>query len=583
MRVVNVTQSLATSPSGQATNQRYPQSTLDMIEPELLETLSNIIAELDTLVDQSVNDQTPARQLAERLSTQLGEVSGAFTMLELPVATALADQLREAVGQVCESDRAICEKEHQALFKSAYLLPRFFEYVCDTGITSSLLLAPCFYSLASAGLSPFVSESELAGFDFQPQVDSEEADALGGPVALGSEEELALTFRRLRHMYQTALVGMLRDEDVSSKLTLIERVAERCVGLCAANRQGLVWRLLARLLAAIRSGDLELTAQRRHFFARFDRSLKLLVKDTAAGLSALPDAAVMRELAFLLVLADPDCANHEDLQACGQFAPIHWRDVELVKHREAMERSTHKALRTMLEAIREELDAAKRGLDLMSESGLCNEEDVAQLAEACDRIASVLSMGGFDAAAQAIRESLDNIANWTSCAPEDEDLLAVANMMLFVESTLLTGGFVDQGMPEDQQHTVAKGLLQQAQQDLFDEARANIGLAKRAVNAYIESSHEREHIANMNSCLLAIAGAFEMVEIDNACGLMKSCARLLEAIYQNEQDVDEALLDNLADALVTTEYLLEELAVGRGQDASLAQLLDENLAVLAAA
>ena len=554
-----------------------------MIEPELLETLSNIIAELDTLVDQSVNDQTPAQQLAERLSTQLVEVSGAFTMLELPVAAVLADKLREAVLQVCSSERAICEKEHQALFKSAYLLPRFFEYVCDTGITSPLLLAPCFYSLASASLSPFVSESGLAGFELQTVAVEEELDPLGGPVALGNEAELALTFRRLRHMYQTALIGMLRDEDVDSKLTLVERVAERCVGLCAANRQGLVWRLVVRLLASIRSGELELTPQRRHFFARFDRSLKQLAGDTQAGLQALPDAAVLRELVFLLLLADPDCASHEDLRACGQFEVGPWCDRDLVKHREAMERSTHKALRSMLEAIREELDTAKRGLDLMSESGLCSADDVAQLSDACQRIASVLSVGGFDSASQAIRDSLEKISTWASCEPEDEDLLAVANMMLFVESTLLSGGFVDQSMPEDQRNTVARGLLQQAQSNLFDESRANIGLAKRVVNAFIESSHEREHIANMHSCLSAIAGAFGMVQIDNASALMKRCAELLEAIYKEEQAVDDTLLDNLADALVTTEYLLEELAMGRGQDASLAQLLDESLEALTAA
>ena len=87
----------------------------------------------------------------------------------------------------------------------------------------------------------------------------------------------------------------------------------------------------------------------------------------------------------------------------------------------------------------------------------------------------------------------------------------------------------------------------------------------------------------MHSCLSAIAGAFGMVQIDNASALMKRCAELLEAIYKEEQAVDDTLLDNLADALVTTEYLLEELAMGRGQDASLAQLLDESLEALTAA
>ena len=218
------------------------------------------------------------------------------------------------------------------------------------------------------------------------------------------------------------------------------------------------------------------------------------------------------------------------------------------------------------------------------ESGICENDDIDTLVKNCERISAVLKVGGYDTATNVIDGSIDKIILWRGATPDQEELLGVANMMLYLENALLTGSLNECGQELDKDSTVARGLLQQAQLDLFEESKANIGLAKRAVISYIESNFDREHIANVSVSLETIAGAFSMVDIESAQQLMQRCAELISAEYSsqssNDSGTDAALLESLADALVSVEYLLDELARGRGMDSGSKKLVDESLKAL---
>lgn len=612
-------------------------SAFDVVEPELVEALSRVSEQLNILVEQSLNDATPAKALVEKLSLQLDEVAGVFTLLDLPVAANLSLQLAQAVEQVyaAESDdqQEINPRQYDALFQCVYLLPRFFEYVQTTGVASPLLLAPCFYALASAGLSSFVTESALIEFDYQAkqliedavdqpfdnvteaaessnielslvplmapeedvegsqeknreedtQVQPASSDGFGADASESDQhEEQRKTFRHLRQMYQTALIGLLRDSDVSAKLVLIDHVAERVMDLCQGSVNTSVWRLLKKLLSAFADHSLELTPQRRHFFTKFDSSLKRLEKDPLHGKHSPPDTAVLAELSLLLLLADPQNVNDEDLNRLGEFTPLSWSDKALMTHREAMERSTYKALLSMLDVIKDELLGAKRILDMMSESGLCETENIDSLVSNCERISAVLKVSGYMAVTSSIDQSVEQINGWRIDAPDKEALLDVANMVLYIENALLTGSLIDGSDSHENQTTVAKGLLQQAQMHLYEESKSNIGLAKRAVIAYIDSNYDREHIANVAVCLASIGGAFNMMGIGNAEALMNRCAELLNLAYQGNSNeaVGDNWLESLADALVGVEYLLDEMSAGRLADSRVTNLIDDSLAAL---
>jgi hypothetical protein len=97
---VNQTYAAAKQLSSNHQTQSY---SLDIIEPELIETLSRVTEQLNLLAEQSLNETTSADSLAEKLSLQLKEVAGVFSMLDLPVAANLSLQLVESVNRLCVS------------------------------------------------------------------------------------------------------------------------------------------------------------------------------------------------------------------------------------------------------------------------------------------------------------------------------------------------------------------------------------------------------------------------------------------------------------------------------------------------
>lgn len=562
----------------------HTQRALSMIEPELVESLNRVAAQLDNLIDLSLGEKLRTESLIKRLADQLDEIAGVFKILELPAAADLSAHLRAAIAKVSEQTPIDPDKIHQALFKSTYLLPRYFEYVAVTGEKTPLLLAPCFYSLASAGLSRFVDESELLGVEFTVRPSVLDASTLSyesqQTETEANNDDPTSVFRRLRHMYQTGLIGLLKDNQVDAKLALIERVVSRCINLCSDTPMAYVWKFLAEYLVAIRESRLEFTPQRKHFFAKFDRCLKQLEIDPTEAMKSLPNAAVLNELITLLMLSKPSDTLQQEIADFGDFPRLTLSDGELIKHREAMERSTHKALLAMLEAIGGELEGAKGILDSMSESGICEPADVDGLLKVCGQISAVLSLSGFDKASDSINKALESISLWRETAPDQEDLLEIANLMLYIENAMLTGSLMYQDWDDAAHDTVVKGLLQNAQLELYKEAKNNLHLAKRAVSSYIESDFDREHIAYVSRSLEAVAGAFNMIEISSVEELMSLCAQSVQREYELHSEECATTFENLADALVSCEYLLDELSSGRLMDARTAQLIDESLGVL---
>ena len=172
------------------------------------------------------------------------------------------------------------------------------------------------------------------------------------------------------------------------------------------------------------------------------------------------------------------------------------------------------------------------------------------------------------------------VGEWANGYPDTEEMLEVANVFLYLESAVNARLLPVEANTGDKAAVVADGLLQQAKVILFTEARANLSLAKRAVTSYIESNFDPEHIANVAPCLHAVRGAFSMLNLENAVELMNRCAECIANEYEKRESTEVEALETLADALVTTEYLLDELAAGREVGPELDKLLVANLAAL---
>lgn len=547
----------------------------------LKDALDKIVVVLLDMLDVPDNDEQHDSLLVPKdcvaLLSQLKELASAFSLAGSHGVEKSLEHLHIAFEKFSSGDKTISMVQRAAIIECCYILPRYFEFVAEQESVAEqpLLLAQCFYSLARTGLAPFVPENQLSDFAFNSQ-----QIAPFSPIADSG------TFRRLRQMYQIGLIGLLRQEDTDNQLNLIAHVVERILALENNASSNLMWCLLSEYIAAIRDKSLCLSAQRCHFFSRFDRYLRNFEKQQAVSYSSDQDAQTLTELSFLLVLSNRSEWLTQQLATSASFKPLFYTDKDVGTQRELMERGIDEAISAVCSAVNAQLLDIKARLNVMSESSLCEESDQRFIVKTMTEVTEVLQFCGFALITRPLQQALSKINLWVDEFPEEAELMEIANAILYIENTML--GFSTPGIGESGENASVVSVAEQsvfehARQVLFTEMQSSIALSKRAIKDFSESNYERKHIANLSPCFQTIEGGFRLSEEHTAAGLMHSCSDFISWLFTSEIESDKQKLPIMADSLLATDYLLKELIAGRKIEASLSKLIEDNTQALSEA
>jgi len=589
-----------------AKSDRYIDSSLQSLQDEIAEIQQALAKALDSNWDDLDTAPPFEAAAAGKIASKLDEIAGALTMLNMAEPAKLVVHLKLAVLKLGDNPALADVKQRQAVFEAGYFLSLYIDFVrslrANAGDEMPLILSPFFYKLASAGLAPFVDESEIAGiainFRLAPERTGLFDEAPAAPATpcppdynpehkknLNQREAIAnnqATYRRLRKMYQVALIGLLRGSSSNEQLTLVDHVASRSAELIDEPLLQAAWASISMLVTQFTQGNLELTPQRKHFFARFDRWLREMSKGEFIEFHDPENSNAIRELATLLILAGHQEYAQSKFHDFFNIDVVKWTDEQIVAQRRSVESGLRESLMAMSESISELLDGLKQRLSVMSESELCEQSDVSYLTSTMHAIAAVLKFCNFTKPALVLESAAEQVKSWTVEMPTEQVLLQVANSILSIENALLCYSMNNAvGQNEhDASLSLEDGMIAQAHQNLFKEMQANISLSIRALNSYVESEYDREHIANVGSSLIGAIGGFQMVGLVDAANLAEKCAARISEEYDSEEGGDTARLEKIADCLVSIEYVLHELAAGGKLDGSMQQLIAENMASL---
>lgn len=550
----------------------------------VLDELEKVRNEFTTLLDldsDETNELNAVNELAvKRIKAQLEELIGTLDIMQLPIVAKLIEHLNIAVSRLAEKNEPVTLKQRQAIFESNIILQRFIEFLrSEKNEKYNLILAPSFFALSTSGLAPFLSEAELSGIDIEFIEDkTEQSDNAVINESVNAEQ----TLRRMRKMYQVGLIGLLRDSSVKEQFKLIERVVERCENLIVDPFHATVWRCLKELMHMMDSGKLVISAQRRHFFSRFDRLLRSLSKNQTPDFSQPPESLAVRELICLLMLADRMDIIESELSLYIRWKELGYTDRQVEAQRKVIESGLKDSIDAVSVTVNQIIIDIKHRLSMISESEICEASDVEFITENLEKIGSVLRFCGFTKVNIAIDSLIPEIKKWEVGEPDQEEMLRLADTILEIENLLMTYRIngTDGSLQFKDDRELSDGIIEQAQIELYKEIQANIGLAIRAISSYIESGYQKEHIANIPGCLKTAVGAFQMIDLNNVADLIKLCITFIDDECSSNKHSEGSELDALADSLVAIEYLLHELCSGRGMDTPMNQLIEENIASL---
>jgi len=548
-----------------ATMKDLASQSLDLVNRELSSTLEAARREIEDFVD----GQSGGEALL-RAAGMLHLAAGALKIVEVQGAALLAEEMEQTCRALAEiEDRGASEPGVEALTRAMVQLPAYLERLLSGGRDVALVLLPLLNDLRKVRNRPLLSEGTLLLLNTGPierftQTSIRRAGVDHGP-------ELSKAAHKVRPAFQTALLGWIRGENASGNLdelikasTLLERSAKG-----DAAKQ--LWNVLTGVLVALRSGGLEASVQLKRLVGQADRQLKRLIDSGETAFANAPPVELLNSLLYYVARARSDDERIAKLRATYNLADMVPGEAQLERARERLAGPSVKLMHTVAEAIKEDLGAVKDVLDIFVRTGM---EDASQLKAQIDmlkKIGDTLGVLGLEDA----RNQIQNEARQLSVIVAsnkivDQSVLEkMAATLLDVEDALdrelvrgVLPGSDEQGaeVSESEESTQYRHVTQA----VMGECIVNLAKIKESVVKLVEESGNLRALDQVKPQLRGITAGLLMLNKTRAVKIIERIgAMITERLAPSDLPLRPDHLERLADAIVSVEYYMETVSLGR--------------------
>ena len=554
-----------------------------------LNSLNLIRAQLDECIKQSATNfeaflvDKNNREHLQSCHQAIAQVAGIFRLLEFPGAALIAGEMEELITVIADPDRKTTDLMINAITHAYFVLPRYLEYVAVKQAELPILMIPYANELRVSRRAELLPEYYFYTEDIPVlgllEVSTEPAQL---PILLAAAP-------RLRHMFQTGLVGVIRDPNSSMHFQFMRRSITRFLSLLGNYPHTEIWQLASAALEAFVAANLEVTLNRKRMLGDIEKMMRKVVSEGEAGLSVSPPENLKKDLLFLIMLTDVNRPEIDSVRQCYSLADVGGNDAAIVSQRNAMHGPSIDTMESVIKVLKEELRSAKDILEIASQNNGIELEDLYLLKAVILRVADTLTILNLAGPRQSLQEALATIEPWAENSPDSEGFLRVADTVLYVESALsgldrreFTVDELNEASVVARKKVIACGQLAEAEQVVIEEAQSGISLAKRAITSYVDSNFDAAHIANVATTLSMVRGGLHILKYRRAASVLKSC-RDFVANHVNEGGQGaqrHQMLETLADALISLEYYLVELETSRNVNEGILDVAEESLAAL---
>ena len=533
--------------------ERHDYVALEWVKGEIAETLRQAALHLESMAMDE--EQTPLA-LAECLAC-IHQVHGSLQMVEFYGAALLAEEM-EHLTQALQQNRVSHREEAIHLLVQALAqLPVYLDRVQGARRDLPLVVLPLINDLRSARGEELLSETSL----FSPQLpDLPPLD--DAALAQLEPPELANVLRKLRHMLQMALVGLLREQDDDTHLGYLAKVFARLESISGQAPLSPLWQVASALVEGMRGGAIANSPALRSLFKEADTELKRLLEEGMRGINQPAPPELLKSLLFYIAKAEHPTGRMLTMKDRYSLEDALPDSAMVDDERARLGGPDRDAMRSVLVALCEELVRVKERLDLFVRSDRQHIADLDSLLSPLRQIADTLAVLGFGQPRKVI---IDQLAVVLSLAqgqrePTDAILMDVAGALLYVEANL--AGMVGNLEPESHEDSrLPTTDLTQIHQIVIREARICLQQAKDMIVDYIDADWDRQHLQPLPALLTQIRGALAMIPLSRAASLVEACNQFIrEHLLLDPGQPGWQELDSLADVVTSIEYYLERLS-----------------------
>lgn len=539
-------------------------TSLDLVREELFASVS----EVEHLLQQFLEERHSGNLLQQAIEG-LQQLRGTLNLIELDGAALLLEEMIALAKDIPVHEGEGLNAPLSTLCDSLFLLQRYLHYCRQQGGERPELLLPVINELRS-------HRDDVKAL---PESHFYSLDPLRVPVALrnGARQPLdGRTFARLRQMFQLGLLGMLREPRPTAGIAMMRRALQRWETRLEDRAATLCW-IASASLEALESTPLELTTERKRLYSRLDREIKRL----AAGMAETEATSGLRvDLLYLVALAGSGCVLSEEVRRAVNLPDPGYTEDSLQQAFASLRGPGADVMRSVAEALQEEITATKDTLDLLARNAGDAEQSLETLDAALQRLWKTLGMLDMTGISENIRNAASQLNGWQPGDTATLELVADAVLQAELLVTRMeTEGDVIGSLGDDQHSAPVE--LKEAHIVLVEESQAGLALARRALTAYVESDHDRMHLMNVPATLETVRGGLIFLGMTRAAEIIRAATRFIqEGLLERHSAPAESQLEVLADALTSIEFYLESAERSSVNKGDVLALAEESLAEL---
>ncbi|MBD2859888.1 hypothetical protein IB286_12835 [Spongiibacter sp. KMU-158] len=524
--------------------------------------------------------------LIRQCEMELRQIGGTLRLLEVPGAALLADEMRNLCGAVLQDEGEHIEAKLNALSTAFFILPRYLEFIQSRGSDVPLMAITYANDLRVLhGQLPLfdgyfnATDGWLLSRDVKLKVRSQALENKAFDNAL----------KPIRQLFQTGLLGLLRDSQPEMQFTIMNRALRRLCAILPNGQAQTFWLLASSVLECFIQQGLSLSPHRKRLFSGLEG---LLRGSSSEDLRLNP--ILEHEIVFLLQLSAWQEGMGGKLLKAAKLTPTTLNDQQIDDLRRQMLGINYETVSTVLQELRVELRHGKDMLELLTQHQRSDEDEILPLTSLLTQIGEVLKVLNLPSLGETLASYAAKLKGLigSDLSVHFGELESLAETLLFIDNSLaqidrrkLNYSDLDNLTLEARENINVASLVDEAKLLAIAESKDAVTMAKRAIASYIESGLDVGHITNLPQTLNSVRGFFAIVQLPKAEAIGRQAVNFIKHYLETEetdlsQQQHARSLEMLADALISLEYYLADMERHHLGDEKILQIAEQSLTEL---
>jgi chemosensory pili system protein ChpA (sensor histidine kinase/response regulator) len=538
-------------------------------------SIDDNLAEIKTDLKRYIEADDEA--LLEGVKERLGVIQGVLVMIEQYGAAMLTEEMVALADFIIANKQQQGEQALEVMLRAVLQLPDYLEHIQSGHRDIPIAILPLLNDIRAVRNQDLFSEKLL----FLPDLSMHQEDADVQSVDNDSNQASKLLVKKLRPIYQLALVNVIREQSVEESLKRLEKVCETLEERSVSEQIARIWWIVGALIESVSRQQLELGVSIKSLLGKVDALFRVILIIGEGGLLQRQPIELIKN--FLFYIAQPECDGPK-AQAIKiayrleQFLPSESARSEVLDN---IAGPNQALLKTVAEAMKADIESVKSALEVYVNGDLSRVDELKDLPQEMHIISDTLAMIGLGSQRQLIEAQIDIVKEILTGnqAAGEEQLLSMAAELLQVEHALdqmQKRQSVSSVQPRSETDVSRDYELDGVLTAVVTAALDNIQKAKNAILEFIKDSSRSENIELCIALMEESRGALQLLNQHRAAAVVEGLLTYLKSC-DIVDFMDAGRLDALSQVVVSLEYYLESLGEHRGDADSILDFADTQL------